>query len=64
MKVMLDKFKKYIQDVKKELKKVSWSDRRMVWNSTVLVLILSGVSAVYIGLVDLLFSTILSNILK
>ncbi|MBU0534546.1 MAG: preprotein translocase subunit SecE [Candidatus Omnitrophica bacterium] len=61
---MLNKFKKYIQDVKKELKKVSWSDRRMVWNSTILVLILSGVSAVYIGLVDLLFSTILSNILK
>jgi preprotein translocase subunit SecE len=61
---MLDKFKKYIQDVRRELKKVSWSDRRIVLNSTILVLILSGISAVYIGLVDILFSTILSKIVK
>jgi preprotein translocase subunit SecE len=61
---MLDRFRKYIQDVKKELKKVSWSDRRMVWNSTILVLILSGISAIYVGSVDILFSTILSKILK
>jgi preprotein translocase subunit SecE len=61
---MLDGLRKYIQEVRKELKKVSWSDKRMVWNSTILVLILSGISAVYIGLVDILFSTILSKILK
>jgi len=61
---MLDRFKKYIQDVRKELKKVSWSDKKMVWNSTILVLILSGISAIYIGLVDILFSTILGKILK
>jgi preprotein translocase subunit SecE len=61
---MLDRLKKYVQDVRKELKKVSWSDRRMVWNSTILVLILSGISAIYIGLVDLLFSTMLGKILK
>ncbi|MDD5454468.1 MAG: preprotein translocase subunit SecE [Candidatus Ratteibacteria bacterium] len=61
---MWDRFKRYIQDVRKELKKVSWSDKKIVWNSTILVLILSGISAVYIGLVDILFSTILSKILK
>jgi preprotein translocase subunit SecE len=61
---MFDKFKKYVQDVRKELKKVAWSDKKMVWNSTILVLILSGISAVYIGLVDILFSTILGKILK
>jgi preprotein translocase subunit SecE len=61
---MLERFKKYIQEVKKELRKVSWSDRRMVWNSTILVLILSGISALYIGVVDILFSTILGKILK
>jgi len=61
---MFDKFKKYVQDVRKELKKVAWSDKKMVWNSTILVLILSGISAIYIGLVDILFSTILGKILK
>jgi preprotein translocase subunit SecE len=61
---MLGRFKKYIQEVRKELKKVSWSDRKMVWNSTVLVLILSGISAIYIGFVDILLSTILGRILK
>jgi preprotein translocase subunit SecE len=61
---MFGKFKKYLQEARKELKRVSWSDRRMVWNSTILVLILSGISAVYIGLVDMLFSTILSKVLK
>lgn len=61
---MLGKFKKYLQEVRKELKKVSWSDRRIVWNSTILVLILSGISAVYIGLVDIFFSTILGKVLK
>jgi len=61
---MFRRFKKYLQEVRKELKRVSWSDRRMVWNSTILVLILSGISAIYIGLVDMLFSTILGGILK
>jgi len=61
---MFDRIKRYIQDVRKELKRVSWSDKRMVWNSTILVLILSGISAVYIGLVDMFFSSILSKILK
>jgi len=62
--IMFDRIKRYIQDVRKELKRVSWSDKRMVWNSTILVLILSGISAVYIGLVDMFFSSILSKILK
>ena len=61
---MLGRFEKYLQEVRKELKRVSWSDRRMVWNSTILVLILSGISAIYIGLVDIFFSTILSKVLK
>jgi preprotein translocase subunit SecE len=61
---MFKRFKKYLQEVRKELKRVSWSDRRMVWNSTILVLILSGISAIYIGLADMLFSTILGGILK
>jgi preprotein translocase subunit SecE len=61
---MIEKIRKYLIEVRKELKKVSWSDKRMIWNSTILVLILSGISALYIGLVDLIFSTILSKILK
>jgi len=61
---MFGRFKKYLQEVRKELKRVSWSNRRMVWNSTILVLILTGISAIYIGFVDILFSIILGKILK
>ncbi|HIE44467.1 MAG TPA: preprotein translocase subunit SecE [Candidatus Omnitrophica bacterium] len=62
--LMWRKFTKYLQEVRKEMRKVSWSNRRIVWNSTILVLILSGISALYVGIVDILFSTLLRKVLK
>ena len=61
---MFKRAKKHFNETKKELKKVSWSSKKEVWTSTLLVIILSGVSAVFIGMVDKIFYQILFLILR
>jgi len=50
----------FLSDVKQEMSKVSWPSREELIGSTYVVLILSGIMAVYIFGID----TLLSNILK
>ncbi len=57
---MFNRTRNYLANVLQELKKVSWPSREELIGSTYVVIIISGILAVYIFTLD----TILSNILK
>jgi len=50
------KLKKFWKTMKSELKKVTWYSRQQTVLSTLLVLVVMGISAAVIGVLDVLFS--------
>jgi len=58
------KIKGFLLEVKLELSKVSWSTRKELLASTVLVITVTGKMAIFIGIVDLGLSRFLSVVFK
>jgi preprotein translocase subunit SecE len=54
----------FVVEVKAELTKVAWSTRQELLASTVLVLTITGIMAVFIGLVDIALSKSLTLLFK
>jgi len=54
----------FLQEVRQELGKVSWSNRQELIGSTVVVIAITFLTALFIGLIDLLLSKILSLVFK
>ncbi|MHB8155488.1 MAG: preprotein translocase subunit SecE [Candidatus Omnitrophota bacterium] len=54
----------FFKEVKVELNKVSWSTRKELLASTILVITVTGILTVFIGIVDLGLSIFLSLIFK
>jgi preprotein translocase subunit SecE len=54
----------FLRDVRSELRKVTFPSRKETLASTVVVLVVVFIIAVYLGLVDLGLSLVLSNILQ
>lgn len=52
----MNKLIKFLKEVRIELAKVSWPKREELWESTLIVIVVSLMMAVFIGLVDLLLS--------
>jgi len=50
----------FLKEVRQELGKVSWSTRQELMGSTVVVISITAILTVFIGIVDLLLSRILS----
>lgn len=61
---MFSKIKVFLTQTKVELKKVSWPNKNELIGSTIVVIITVIVMAVYIGLVDLIFSKLIGLLLK
>ena len=59
----MDKVLDYIRESKAELKKVTWPTKQQLWYFTLIVLIVTFISAAYLGLVDLLLTGVFSRIL-
>ena len=59
-----EKIKKFILEVRTELTKVAWSTRQELMGATVVVITLTSIMAVFIGVVDLFLSKILSLMFK
>ncbi|MDO4988826.1 MAG: preprotein translocase subunit SecE [Synergistes sp.] len=59
----MDKVLGYIRESKAELNKVAWPTKQQLWYSTVVVLVVTAISAIYLGLVDLLLTGIFSNLI-
>ncbi len=56
---MFKKFKKFIDEVKVEMSKVSWPTHQELVNSTIIVVVVSLLFTVYIFLADLLISQVM-----
>jgi preprotein translocase subunit SecE len=61
---MLDKIKKFLKEVKMELAKVSWLSKRELAGSTIVVVVVSLLLAIFIGIVDKFLSVVMSFILQ
>ncbi len=51
----------YLRDTRGELKHVSWPSRRQAINYTIIVLVFSIATGVFLGLLDFLFSEVLKR---
>lgn len=60
---MIDKIKKFLKEVKMELGKVSWLSKRELAGSTMVVVVVSLLLAIFIGIVDKFLSVVMSFIL-
>jgi len=61
---MIGKVRKFTGEVVVELKKVSWSTRQEVIDSTWIVIISSAILGVFIGLTDLGLSKFIGALIK
>jgi preprotein translocase subunit SecE len=53
----------YLKDVRQEMSKVTWPTRNELWESTVIVLVLSGILALFIFGADLGLSKLIKVVL-
>ena len=60
---MFKKIIAYLKDVRLEMSKVTWPSRGELWESTVIVLVLSGILALYIFTTDLGLTRLIKIIL-
>ncbi|OGP94699.1 MAG: preprotein translocase subunit SecE [Deltaproteobacteria bacterium RBG_19FT_COMBO_56_10] len=60
----LDRAKEFYGEARQELKKVTWPTKQQTKTSTWVVLAVTFVLAIFLGLVDLLFSKMVGLILK
>ena len=60
----IDKGIQFLREVKVELKKVVWPTRKQTIGSTVVVLILVMIIALFLGLIDMGLSSIIQMVLK
>jgi len=54
----------FFNEVKSELSKVSWSTRKELLASTILVITVTGILTIFIGIVDLGLSRFLTVVFK
>jgi preprotein translocase subunit SecE len=61
---VINKTSGFLGEVKTELGKVSWSTRQEIMGATVVVISITAILAVFIGVVDMFLSKILSMVFK
>ena len=61
---MIKKIAKFFQEMKMEMKKVSWSSKNELIAATTVTFVFVAILAVYIGVVDLLLSKLITSLLK
>ena len=54
------RFFRYLKEVKSELKKVTWPTSKQVVRDTLTVIVIVAISALFIGVIDLVFKNIVS----
>lgn len=62
--VKMQKIKKFFVEVRAELLKVSWPSKDAILASTIIVVILSIIIAIYVGVVDVFFSSLIRGIIR
>jgi preprotein translocase subunit SecE len=59
-----NRFVRYLKETRAELRRVTWPTREQAINLTLIVLAVTLVMAIFLGACDLLFSTIVRQILS
>jgi preprotein translocase subunit SecE len=60
---MFKRLKNYFKEARLEMRRVSWPNRQKTINLTIVVVGISFIFAVYLGLLDFIFISILGKIL-
>jgi preprotein translocase subunit SecE len=60
----MERIKTFLIEVKTELSRVSWPKGKELWGATWIVMVLSVMLAIFIGGIDVLFSKIISLLLR
>ena len=58
----MNKIKEFLEDVRKEMKKVSWPDQQELVDYTIVVIVFTVLLSAFIFAVDQVYSTILEAI--
>jgi preprotein translocase subunit SecE len=58
----MNKIKEYLEDVRKEMKKVSWPDQQELVDYTIVVVVFTIILSAFIFAVDQVYSTVLEAI--
>jgi preprotein translocase subunit SecE len=61
---MIGKVQKFIGEVMAEMKKVSWTTRRELVDSTLIVILSSFILGIFVGIIDFAFSKGVAVIIK
>ena len=61
---IFQKLVNFMKEARAELKKVTWPNRKELISSTIVVMVMVVLVAVYLGLIDLLFSRVVTIILQ
>ncbi len=60
----IEKFKKYLTEVKLEMKNVTWPTQKDLINLTIVVITLTIILSIFIGIADKSFMELIIRILK
>jgi len=60
---MLEKIRKFLSEIKAEMRKVTWPTREELKESTKLVIIATFVVTVFVGLIDQILSLVIRRLL-
>jgi len=52
----------FIREAKAELKKVTWPGKQQIWYSTLIVIIFTLLVSVYLGILDIALTAVLSGV--
>lgn len=61
---LLSKPINFITEVKSELNKVSWSSKDELFGATMVVIVITALMSIFIGIIDLFLSKLLSMVFK
>ena len=61
---MKKRVEEFFREVRAELKKVTWPNKKMLKTTTVIVVVFIFIMALYIGVIDLIFSKIITAFLR
>ncbi|MCA9361678.1 preprotein translocase subunit SecE [Candidatus Kaiserbacteria bacterium] len=59
----MSRLEKYVRDTATEMKHVSWPTRTQALIYTALVIVISGITALYLGAFDYIFTNLLDRII-
>ncbi len=61
---MFERIVNFIKEARVELKKVVWPTKKEVWKGTLTVIFVSVATAIYLGVLDLVFENILKIVIR